>query len=111
MSYMKRTTFTISLSPEVFSRLTSSAWRLDVSRGAVVRMALQVWFGRHDPKDSNPQGSWTGLRMNLMATPETNPKIEDLLKTQISIPPDTGKRRKKNRLDIPPAATGEVSKS
>src|SRR5712664_533045 len=105
-----RITFTISLSPEVFTRLTSAANRLDVSRGAAVRLALQDWFGRRDsePKDSKPQGPWAGLRMNLTAT-ETKQETEDLLKTQISIPPAAVQKRKKNRLDLPPAATGEVS--
>lgn len=79
-----RITFTISLSPEVSTRLTSAANRLDVSRGAVVRMALQDWFGRHDPdpKDSKPEDSWAGLKLNLMMSPATG-------------------RRKKNRLDLP----------
>lgn len=83
-----RITFTISLSPEVFSRLTAAANRLDVSRGAVVRMALQDWFNRHDPdiKDSGRMG----LRLN-----------KDLLTTQISIPKDGKERqRKRNRLDL-----------
>jgi predicted transcriptional regulator len=97
VSHMKRTTFTMSLSHEVFGRLTAAAGRFDVSRGAVVRMALQDWFNRHDPdiKDSGRMG----LRLQ-----------KDLLKTHISIPRAAVQRRKKNRLDFPHASTGDVSK-
>jgi hypothetical protein len=93
VSHMKRTTFTMSLSHEVFSRLTAAANRLDVSRGAVVRMALQDWFNRHDPKDSGH----LGLRLN-----------KDLLTTQISMPKDGKERqRKRNRLDLRSVAPSE----
>lgn len=99
MSYMKRTTFTISLSPDVFSRLTAAAWQLDVSKGAVVRMALQDWFSRHD-QDSKE----LSLRTNLTATPA---KREDFLK--ISPLPIAIQRRKRNRIELPADPTGPKS--
>jgi hypothetical protein len=106
---MKRTTFTMSLSREVFSRLTAMSRRMDISRAAVVRMALSDFFRRHDadPKDmlilnqtaaatehSKLEGSVPlGFRLN---------KMKDSLKTEISVP-EVGKekRRRKNRLDLP----------
>ena len=103
---MKRTTFTLSLSPDVFDRLTAAAVRMDVSRGAIARMALQDWFRRHDTdlkatpvqtgastERSAPQDSWAGLRMNL-AMPSAAVKP----------------RKKRNRLDLPSVPPPEEAK-
>lgn len=101
----------MSVSREVFSKLTSVARRMDVSRGAVVRMALQEWFKRNDPDPKAERSNFkipVGLRLNLKATPETQRRVEGLLKTQLAAP---DARRKRNRVEIETAQTETEEKS